>query len=332
MPPGAETAALEAPIRTRRVACGVCGRRETTFLLQARDRLHGVPGDYTYVRCAGCGVVYMNPQVVPEDLERLYPASYEPFHLDGRRSSSRARAAARRIPWLGRVLQETLSPAALDETLAGSLSPASRWLDVGCGSGAFLQTVRERVGCEVVGVDVSETSVAVAKNLFGIDVVHGTITDAPFEDGSFDVVSGWWYLEHVPNPREAVQKISALLKDGGTCMLGVPNASSANSRVFGARWYHLDCPRHLYLWTRRSLTRLLAEHSLEVTRVAYDKNPWGLIGSLQYALHGGVHADRRDLRKSRVLFGALVPWTALTALARVSDTIVVYARKRRRCG
>lgn len=313
--------------RVEPVSCNLCGSSRTSPFAQARDRLHGVEGRYDYVCCESCGLVYMNPQVVPDDLPLLYPqAEYEPFRPPELRERRRGIAArVRDAPYIGQLLREMLSPVVVDDRIAAALTPESRWLDVGCGNGAYLARVREQAGCRVFGLDLSEAAVAAARST-GIEVVRGTIHDAPWPEGSFSVVSGWWYLEHVPDPVPVARKIARLLEPGGVCVLAVPNHASLNARLFRSSWYHLDCPRHLTLWTRRSV-RLLLEHAgLESERVHFDKSPWGLLGSIDHAVAGRSNSRRR-FGSSRLLFAAVIPWTLATAAVRVADTIVVYARK-----
>jgi 2-polyprenyl-3-methyl-5-hydroxy-6-metoxy-1,4-benzoquinol methylase len=306
----------KALVETRLVDCNLCGSSRSSFLFKATDRLHGTPGEYTYVRCESCGLVYMNPQVTG-DLSPLYPAAYEPHAAPGdmrRRTGLVGRV--RNLPGLGRFLREAMSATLVDEWVAAELTPSSRWLDVGSGNGAFLLRVRERVGCEIHGLDISSTAVEAARSA-GIDVHRGTIEEAPHPDDHFDVVSGWWYLEHVADPVGVVKRIRRLLKPRGLCILAVPNYASLNARAFRARWYHLDCPRHLTLWSGSTMSRLLKESGLELDRVRYDKSAWGLLGSLG---HSGIALPRP-------LSPVLLPWTIATGLLHVSDTIVVYGRK-----
>jgi SAM-dependent methyltransferase len=301
-----------AAVETREVACPLCGADRPRRLFEASDRLHGTPGTYTYVRCEACGLTYMNPQVYG-DLLPLYPYEYAP-HQPPRERGRRGRVASlvRGLPGLGRLAREALSVTMVDDWVAAELSPESRWLDVGCGNGAFLRKVREDVGCTVCGVDVAPAAVEVAR-AGGLEVHLGTVEDAPYPAGHFDVISGWWFLEHVPNPNEAVAQMASLLKDGGRAILAVPNVSSLNARLFGTRWYHLDCPRHLTLWTPATMRRLCTEHGLAVDRIRYDKSAWGLRGSL---------------RLPRGASPAVLPWTILMGFLRLSDTIVVYGQRR----
>lgn len=318
-------------IRTLDVPCNLCGSRDSTFLFSARDRLHGVGGTFTYVQCKQCGLVYMNPQVIPEDTGRLYPQDYAPHSVARRRSRLGARALYCRIlkiPVLGHCLR-SITNVRIMAPVCRTLNARSRVLDIGCGTGAFLNSIKIDKGCEVYGVDISDAAVRGAKESFGLDIFEGTITQAPFPGEYFDVITAWWYLEHVHNPNEAVAKMSAVLKKDGHCIIGVPNSKSLFARIFKDKWYHLDCPRHLCIWSTDTIARLLAQHGLSITKVIYDKTPWGLLGSLQYLFYSdNIDPKRRDwLRRSRLLWVLLLPWTVLISLVRKSDIIVVYAKK-----
>jgi 2-polyprenyl-3-methyl-5-hydroxy-6-metoxy-1,4-benzoquinol methylase len=308
----------EEALRTKPVACDLCGSSDSVPLFEAKDRLHGRPGVFTYVRCNHCGLVYMNPQIVPEDLTKVYPCDYGPHQ------------AAEKKPRTGRALRAELKRIPFASTLCGELTADRRLLDVGCGAGAFLAKMHAATGCAVHGVDNSEAAVQTAKQMYGIDVFHGTLLDAPFADGSFDAITAWSFLEHVPNPREVVRRISRLLKPGGLCIICVPNVTSFNARVFRDRWYHLDCPRHLHLFSPETLSHLLTESGLAVDRIAFDRSARGLVQSIRYRFGDDrVSLKHRPKRAGTSLLKAVLrPYSLLLAWLKQSDVIVVSARKR----
>jgi 2-polyprenyl-3-methyl-5-hydroxy-6-metoxy-1,4-benzoquinol methylase len=274
----------------------------------------------------------MNPQVMPEDTGKLYPSDYAPHSTAAKGSTVRSLynrlikfpVIAQFIRWVTNVK--------ITNDIYNSLDTNSRILDIGCGAGAFLNRVKAEKGCEVYGVDMSESAVEAAKITFDLDIFRGTITEAPFEDGSFDVITAWWYLEHVPDPQATAARISTFLKPNGCCIIGVPNFNSFNAKVFKDKWYHLDCPRHLCIWTPSAMKRLLEQHGLTVTKIIYDKTPWGLRGSLQYALFAdNINPKHRNrIRQSLFLWMLLLPWSIIVSLLKKSDIIVVYAKKNNR--
>ena len=307
-------------IRTHLVSCNLCGSKNATFLYKAKDRLHGVEGEFDYVRCNDCNLVYMNPQVVIEDIAQLYPSDYAPHY---------SAPVKGRFGLLSVILNYLMSMAKIKKEVYKSLNSQSRVLDVGCGSGAILNNIKTKTGCQVYGVDISENAVQAAKKIYGIDIFNGDIKDTTWPDSYFDVITAWQYLEHVNDPNQNVEKMSHLLKKDGLLILAVPNFNSLNARLFKEKWYSLDCPRHLCVWTPETMKVLMHKHGLNVVNIVYDMTPWSIIGTLQYLFYGNNTNPRTQNRfmRCRWLRILLFPWTLLLSLLKISDGIIVYARK-----
>jgi SAM-dependent methyltransferase len=305
-------------VRTISIACDLCGGADKEFLFEGRDRLHGIEGKFTYVRCKSCGLVYMDPQIAPECIGRFYPKEYGPHQ-----------EKVERRPRSRRALMARLAEYSFVASLLQGITSETRILDVGCGSGEFLHQLKTVAPCKVYGLDNAENAKQTAQRTYGIDVFGGNLLEVPFPDGYFDVVTAWWYLEHVPNPSQILQKMNRLLKDGGHCILRVPNIGSFNGRVFRDKWYHLDCPRHLFLYSPQTLTRLLAKSGFDVAAITFDKTPRGLIGSLRYRF-GDENVPLKRRRRPHglsLLKTLLLPWAVLMAAMGQSDSFVVRARK-----
>jgi 2-polyprenyl-3-methyl-5-hydroxy-6-metoxy-1,4-benzoquinol methylase len=280
----------------------------------ARDRLHGLPGEYTYVRCS-CGLVFQNPRVVTEDLPLLYPAAeYAPHQATDEWDAPHVPQWLESMPGLGRFVRETTWVVAAGQRVAERLAARARWLDVGCGNGSYLAYLRERFDLDLVGVDFAPAAVHAARRA-GLTVHEGTVQDLPAKDGAYDVVSMWWTLEHLPDPKAEIRRARDLLKPGGSLLVSVPNVASLNARVFGRRWHHLDAPRHLTLWTPSTLRRLIQEHGFDLRRISFDRAPWGMTGSLGH--------------KSVPLKIVTTPVTVTAGLLHVGDTMVAESRSMR---
>lgn len=293
--------------RTETTDCPLCGGRHNQEYVVACDRLHGVPGLYRYARC-NCGLVFQNPRVVTQDLPLLYPAAeYAPHQVSGGEASAALGRRMRELPVVGPFVRETLSIVSIGDRVAARLPAGARWLDVGCGNGSYLAGLRDRYGVRVSGVDFAPAAVAAARTL-NIDVHEGTVHTRP-DPPSFDVISMWWVLEHVSDPHGEIERVAELLKPGGTLLVGVPNVASVSAHLFGPRWYHLDPPRHLTLWTPATLNRLLVAHGLKRIRVAYDRAPWGVMGMLR--------------RSFPALKAVVLPFTLAAAAVRRADIIAV---------
>jgi SAM-dependent methyltransferase len=133
---------------------------------------------------------------------------------------------------------------------------ATTLLDVGCGSGNILAAARER-GWTACGVEVTEGVASRARELSGADVHVGDFMELPLS-GPFDVVVMWQVLEHLPDPRAALQKVKNLMAPQGLLLITVPNFASTASQKQGPQWSGLKPGFHLYHYTPESLTRLLA--------------------------------------------------------------------------
>ena len=130
--------------------------------------------------------------------------------------------------------------------------PKGRLLDVGCGNGEFLQ-VMKRLGWEVEGLEPDPIAVETARRMYGLKVECGDLSRFSDADESYDVVTLSHVLEHVPDPIEMLKRCWERVKSGGRLVVVTPNFESLGSRWFGASWFALEPPRHLYLFTKLSL-------------------------------------------------------------------------------
>jgi SAM-dependent methyltransferase len=203
-------------------------------------------------------------------------------------------------------------------------------LDVGCGNGSFLNNIQALTGSQVYGVDVSKAAAHAAKEAFQLDIFTGTILDASFPDSYFDVITAWSYLEHLNAPARALLKIASLLKPGGCFIMNTPNFDSLNSKLFKDKWYHLDCPRHLYLYTPKTIAALLDNCGLNVEKIIHHRGSKAILGSLQYYFYrDNYHPDYRNkIRRSYLLRKVVWPWARLAAMLKRSDTFAVFCQKK----
>lgn len=128
-------------------------------------------------------------------------------------------------------------------------------LDLGCSSGAFLETLKGR-GWDLYGVEMSENAARSAEARSGAKVFIGDIMDAPFPKESFDAITSFDVLEHVYEPRKVMERVFQLLKPGGIFYIYIPNIDAGEARLFRSYWYGLELPRHLSHFCPESLRHL----------------------------------------------------------------------------
>jgi SAM-dependent methyltransferase len=151
-------------------------------------------------------------------------------------------------------------------------------LDIGCGDGTFLAALREK-GWEVNGTELRGDRA----RALGIPVFEN-LSEVERGGRRYELITFWHSLEHLPQPREALQRAGALLSPGGVLVTAVPNAEGLQARLFRGRWLHLDVPRHLYHFGPASLERLLMASGLVPFRRWDEELEYDALGWAQSAL------------------------------------------------
>jgi SAM-dependent methyltransferase len=167
-----------------------------------------------------------------------------------------------------------------------------RLLDIGCGDGDFLVAAREH-GWSVYGSEFGDAPLRRAKAR-SLDVRPAPFEATPDELGSFDVVTLIEVVEHVVAPRDELQRIAGLLRDGGCLYLTTPNFNSISRWIAGPQWRAIEYPEHLNLFTPRTLHRMLAAVGLSLVSVrTTGASPSELLASIKPA------RSRTDRAQSR---------------------------------
>ena len=192
---------------------------------------------FAYADCLGCGTTYLVDP--PFDLAPYYPSDY---------------IRTGRVP---RVVRERLRRRDLEPRLRlAAAQPGDTVLDVGCARGDFLVEMRRR-GWTVAGIEPTAHLANEALAL-GIPVWADELASARVPARRFDLVTLWDVLEHLDDPHADLVRARSLLRPGGRLIVNTPLADGWDARVFGHAWSGWDAPRHYTVFTRTSLTRLLA--------------------------------------------------------------------------
>ncbi|HSC52177.1 MAG TPA: class I SAM-dependent methyltransferase [Phnomibacter sp.] len=138
-------------------------------------------------------------------------------------------------------------------------------LDVGCGTGAFLDAAK-RAGWKVTGLEPDALARRNAQKLYGIEPLEASqLYQLPA--ASFDVITLWHVLEHIHDLQGYFEQFNRLLKPGGTLIIAVPNYLSKDAANYGEYWAAYDVPRHLYHFTPKSIEIIAANNGLAVHEV-----------------------------------------------------------------
>lgn len=146
--------------------------------------------------------------------------------------------------------------------LINAQSAKGTLLDIGAGTGDFL-VVAQNDGWITTGIEPSAKAKSIAQNK-GV-VFAESLSD--LQDNSFDVITLWHVLEHVPNLDEYLSELKRLVKPTGTIIIAVPNFKSFDAEYYGKYWAAFDTPRHLWHFSKYSIQKLVEEKQLQLTAV-----------------------------------------------------------------
>ncbi len=312
---------LTADLELETVCCAVCDSAATTLLYENGDRMHGLPGRFTLRKCCECGLVYLNPRPSRQAIARYYPDEYLAF--ERRDGGGRLRTLDAALSLRKRC------GAVLRHKKGGTL------VDVGCGTGYFLQGMRKHKGWKVSGVEPNAGAASFCRDRLGLDVFVGDLAAAAYAPASVDVIAFWDVLEHLHDPFASLLECRRILAGDGVLLITVPTLDSLESRLFAGSWAGLDSPRHLYVFSRDTLTRLLRRAGFDVFEVrSITGRHQSFLVSLQFlaAPHtGAVKSLCRfafQVASSSVSRLLAFPLFYMLDVLKLGSKITVLARKR----
>ena len=272
--------------------CYLCSARGDPLYSGLRDRLFGAPGEWSLRKCPSseCGLVWLDPMPLEEDIGKAYETYYT--HYAPGQSVQTGATLAKRLKqflrtgyvgryvragyiarkygycaervgiwqkWVGLIEYLRVGQRAwLDfQLMYLPANPSGRLLDVGCGSGQMLSVMAE-LGWQAEGVDFDPAAVQHARSK-GLQVRLGTLEEQRYPNAHFDAITMSHLIEHVHDPIALLAECYRILKPGGALVVVTPNVESYGHKRFGSHWRGLEPPRHLHLFSQRSLCTVVSE-------------------------------------------------------------------------
>ena len=193
-----------------------------------------------------------HPQPSLENLGKYYESEDYISHTDNKRS-------------LFEKLYHFIKSIALKNklNLINSLQfQKGKILDIGAVTGEFL-SVAKNDGWQTIGVEPSDKAKAIAKSK-GVSFVEQT---SELENQSFDVISMWHVLEHVPDLDKQIKELKRLLKPTGTLIIAVPNFKSFDAKHYGKYWAAYDVPIHFWHFSKTAIKMLFEKEEMKLEKV-----------------------------------------------------------------
>lgn len=258
--------------------CLLCGNNRARYWMTKAGRaVH---------RCPSCKCIW-----VPEGLARneqgvsIYEEEEPIFLKDGNEQyyldETNLVSCRAKVKWV----EEEVGPGARGKRL----------LDVGANFGHFLKEASAVF--DATGIEISKAAVDKSHELFGVKNYVGSVYEPPAEArGAWDIVTLFDVIEHVPDPRGALEKIRDLVAPGGYLFLSTPDASSPVARLMGRHWHYNDPVQHIVLFGRRNLSRLLDDVGFRVRGVrsfGHHYRVGYVLDRLSYLHAGGIGSVMR---------------------------------------
>lgn len=232
-------------------SCEVCGSGEHSQLYEI-DR-------YTIVKCDQCGLVFVANPPSDDELIALYGESYyEDPQAVGYGGYGDAEQRKRHH---SRGLLKQIE----------AIHPPGDLLEIGCAYGYFLDEARLR-GWRTRGVEPSVHAATYAREQFELDVSSEPFTALAPDHETVDTIAMWDVIEHLPNPRETIERARAWLRPGGVIAISTGDVGSLSARLHGAEWSLMTPPWHQFYFSRATMRRLLESAGLEVVQFGGDGN------------------------------------------------------------
>jgi len=145
-------------------------------------------------------------------------------------------------------------------------------LDIGVGTGDFI-SICEKNNWNVVGVEPNQKARNTAEKKLQKEKtkvyrsVESLLNGTETKPQTFDVITMWHVLEHVPNLNEYVSNLKQLLKPKGTLIIAVPNYKSYDAEYYKEFWAAYDVPRHLWHFSKTAIQKLFQQEQMKVIQI-----------------------------------------------------------------
>ena len=254
--------------------------------------LFGWRHPFEYGECPHCGSLRIRE--IPANLSDYYPPNYGSLLPLPARSGKAWPGRAALANWL---LQSRSLPAGWAVRRLRRKYPFFHWcrmagggldlriLDVGCGNGGLLRRMQRHGFRHLAGVDPYAPEEADEP---GFRIRR---TELEAVEGTYDLIMLHHVLEHLADPRRSLEEARARLGPSGRILVRIPIAGSYLHRFYGADWFNLDPPRHLFVPSRSGMEALTQRSGLRTVGVEFDGVASGFLMSEHYR-RGTPYADK----------------------------------------
>ncbi len=236
-------------------SCPICNSKDIQEQLTAKD--YTVSQEkFAVWHCNTCTGRFTQDVPAQDDIGAFYASENYISHSDTKKGIINSLYHLVRKRTLGAKRRLVINESG---TVKGTI------LDIGCGTGAFLQTMKE-ADWNITGLEPDMVARNKAAELYNINPQEpGKLFELPA--GTFNAITMWHVLEHVHELHAYIKQIEGLLVANGKLFIAVPNYTSKDADIYKEYWAAYDVPRHLYHFSPQSMEKLLSQHGLKLAAI-----------------------------------------------------------------
>ena len=208
---------------------------------------------FTIVSCETCNFTFTNPRPKDESLAEYYKSDMYISHTNNTKGL---------FNWMYQTVRNYAIGTKV--SLLKSVKKSGRHLDIGCGTGEFLNACKN-AGFSTEGIEPTELARKQAIENFNLSVSKNTNLEQ-FQNNKFDSISMWHVLEHVPNLNETITQFDRVLNASGKVIIAVPNHKSWDANYYKEYWAAWDIPIHLWHFSKETIEQLFNKHGFTLIK------------------------------------------------------------------
>lgn len=208
---------------------------------------------YSLFECGQCESIFVYPRPSSEEIKAFY-----------RRQGEETMSS---VCWSDTLDSHRHSWATWERLLqiAEELTGKGPLLDLGCGTGQFLDFARSKGWEPRIGIELSPEIAGRARVLTKGTILVADLARIPLRRNYFAAIVLWDIIEHVPQVRDLLIAVHGLLRAGGVLLMGTVHWKGISFRLKKERALSVSPPEHLTFLTRKGLARALRDSGLELS-------------------------------------------------------------------
>lgn len=233
--------------------CPVCGSISFSHFKNVTDHFLSKE-QFQIVQCADCSFLFTNPRPGRENISRYYQSDEYLSH-------------SKKSKGLIGFIYDTVRNISLKKKfrLISQYKSGKKLLDIGSGTGEFLNYMKKK-GWDATGIEPAEQPRKFAAANYKIEIYNEDVIDS-LPEKSFDLITMWHVLEHVPDVNLRISQVKKILAKDGLLLIALPNHLSWDAEHYGESWAAWDVPRHFYHFNEHTFSLLASKHNLEIISI-----------------------------------------------------------------